>query len=272
MGCWQATSFLTRLPIHAGDRVTCFWLDGKNDFAHGYHMAEFPIFGEYDDYGGIMNCDVGRFGYKFLSENIDNFASYDEQYYGHTINREIERDDLCFCEEELFHKYSTPTEKERADFLLSAKFQNWLDFAFHGRRGLDVDRPEIEGWFDLADEVKAEHLGFKIKFRTPEEQSDYEKRKYQIDYKMPDGFYYDRQPLLFKYPIEEWGDDFLRNLKFHSFCHGVRRPIWNDNAGSQAENWLDHLSLLTDALAIANAKIRDFYYDMPEGCEDHYIP
>lgn len=53
MGCWNETCGLSSLPIRAGDEIALIALYGSGEL--GYSPMCVPIYGEYDDYGGIKN-------------------------------------------------------------------------------------------------------------------------------------------------------------------------------------------------------------------------
>lgn len=68
MGCWNGTCFLTNLPILHGDPIVLIpitklksaYKEGHAGFCYVddlYTPASLPIFGEYDDYGGIENME-----------------------------------------------------------------------------------------------------------------------------------------------------------------------------------------------------------------------
>ena len=64
MGCWNATCHISNLPICAGEKIVLIPLRKTHEKAiynccyptDNFQPLCFPIFGAYDDYGGIENC------------------------------------------------------------------------------------------------------------------------------------------------------------------------------------------------------------------------
>lgn len=66
MGCWYGTCMVTNLPIYEGDKIALFILKENASrkqhsycYTHGeYALHTLPVFGEYNDYGGIQELDA----------------------------------------------------------------------------------------------------------------------------------------------------------------------------------------------------------------------
>lgn len=67
MGCWNETCGITQMPIHTGDPVVLMFLtkvdsstENHNGFCHANHVWTpkfLPVFGKYDDYGGLEDIE-----------------------------------------------------------------------------------------------------------------------------------------------------------------------------------------------------------------------
>ena len=83
MGCWNATCNISNLPIFAGEKVVLIPLAKVKDdceFNVCYPTDVFvpfglPLFGEYDDYGGIENITTSEYNKKHLIQNFNYFCS-----------------------------------------------------------------------------------------------------------------------------------------------------------------------------------------------------
>lgn len=66
MGCWNATCNISNLPIYAGDDIVLILLMQTTQNVEfnvcyptdNFVPYAFPIFGKYDDYGGIEEIEV----------------------------------------------------------------------------------------------------------------------------------------------------------------------------------------------------------------------
>lgn len=81
MGCWNETCMISHLPIKAGEDVVAFviaytnWKEGSNasgvcystDVASPFGL---PIFGKYDDYGGVEDIDHNQLGARYLTHKF----------------------------------------------------------------------------------------------------------------------------------------------------------------------------------------------------------
>lgn len=90
MGCWNATCALSHMPIHYGDEVvvillepnnlnsTYLYISGCDDIFKPFTYI--PIYGKYDDYGGIYDAETFGWNKKFLqsclSIKANNFESF----------------------------------------------------------------------------------------------------------------------------------------------------------------------------------------------------
>lgn len=81
MGCWNGTCGLSQLPIHAGDPVIGFLLEGRGARREGHNGAGgycystdaaaplfIPIRGKYDDYGAIEEIKGSRILVSFFNK------------------------------------------------------------------------------------------------------------------------------------------------------------------------------------------------------------
>jgi len=83
MGCWNATCGLSQLPIHHGDHVVGFLLEGRGNSgrneghlgAGGYCYSTdlfaplfIPVFGKYDDYGSIEDIKGSKILVDFFNK------------------------------------------------------------------------------------------------------------------------------------------------------------------------------------------------------------
>lgn len=72
MGCWNATCMLSNLPIYGGDPVACVLIaqrEARMDPCYGDHVfapIAPPVFGYYDEYGGLENVRKGTFAIELL--------------------------------------------------------------------------------------------------------------------------------------------------------------------------------------------------------------
>lgn len=102
MGCWNGTCGLTNMPIKHGDKIVLFLLrynirDGCNGGAgityqnDMYSPITIPIYGEYNDYGGIEN--ISKNGEKAYDHFIEFILK--NPYRGVIIdNEQLERAEL----------------------------------------------------------------------------------------------------------------------------------------------------------------------------------
>lgn len=67
MGCWNETCVFSNLPIAEGEKVVLFFLKENKDYNYQWkHDTDMlPIFGEYNDYGGIQSVEDTE-SYKML--------------------------------------------------------------------------------------------------------------------------------------------------------------------------------------------------------------
>jgi hypothetical protein len=248
MGCWCATDFVTKLPILAGDKVAMF-IERKSDFAHSYHCPEmFPLIGIYNDYGGIEEVE-DTFSFRFLKD----------RYGRDTFLRELEPDYQVMTDIQVWHELSVFTEQEREDFMLSFKQKSSFDFAFHAGFNLK-EWCALEG----SDEEKAAALKLYVPFRTEEERKQHEERKYRAKlahFSEHFGDWDDTARALWKYPWQSYIEDYIRFVKFYHVCFRIRRPIFNDNTGSQHWGFYEHRRVLKLASDILEKKIAVFEND-----------
>lgn len=86
MGCWNQTCSLTNLPITAGDEIVLIPLVenfGKPlvglryDTNDNYEVLGFPIYGKYNDYGGIENTSTNKYNFEFFQQlEMHEYVSY----------------------------------------------------------------------------------------------------------------------------------------------------------------------------------------------------
>lgn len=95
MGCWNETCGISNLPIHTGEKVCLFILGptSNNGLAgEGYYADDlfvqlgFPIFGVYDDYGGIEYVEENSLMEDYLKEKIETmyFDKNSEEFLPYT--------------------------------------------------------------------------------------------------------------------------------------------------------------------------------------------
>lgn len=90
MGCWNGTCGLTQTPINSGDEIVLFPL-ASNVFApkslsgagccypHDvYHPLTMPVFGKYNDYGGIEEIEGNTENYTKFFQALDIKSSAEE--------------------------------------------------------------------------------------------------------------------------------------------------------------------------------------------------
>ena len=114
MGCWNGTCYVSKLPIHAGDDIVLIILKerGYKRLNHNCHATDnyipfgYPIYGKYDDYGGIekienaddvleylLTAEIYDDGKKEIitKESLEKFAS-NVGYYNYVV-KESEEDE-----------------------------------------------------------------------------------------------------------------------------------------------------------------------------------
>lgn len=111
MGCWNATCNISNLPIYAGDKVVVIPLvqttkDAEFNVCYptdNFVPYAFPIFGEYDDYGGIENIEITPENerlirsYPFYTKNRDDDGNpYVPIEIGENFENFVNRK-LCVC-------------------------------------------------------------------------------------------------------------------------------------------------------------------------------
>ena len=123
MGCWNQTCSLTNLPITCGDSIVLIPLVQNHDFAlpgltyyanDNYEIFGMPIFGRYDDYGGITDIVTCQTSINFLKETEMFLRNYDK-YSDIDVNERVPFDENnlekflndYICEEMLYIKNNT---------------------------------------------------------------------------------------------------------------------------------------------------------------------
>lgn len=102
MGCWNQTCMLSRLPIHAGDKVVAFLIH-ETPFGHSggicystdlYQPIFIPIYGQYNDYGAIEECP---------EQSADNIV---------TIFKNLFEKGIAVIKEDTYYSNEIPTTLE----------------------------------------------------------------------------------------------------------------------------------------------------------------
>lgn len=125
MGCFNKSGFISHLPIQSGDEIALFILVGENGTypfdstpngicGKGLKPIGPPLFGQYNDYGGIMNIvdDVNHKQFcKTFGMPIEKFIGLNE-YFGLSVS------ELDAVNADVENTYEE--EKTDADLLLGA--------------------------------------------------------------------------------------------------------------------------------------------------------
>jgi len=116
MGCWSVYCGLSNISITEGHKCVLLPLK-KNNRYEGYltHLpATLPIFGEYDDYGGIVNIEKNEnteFIEKYFDCTIEEFCEYftdnDSATEKLSNNKEIEKWKFMFIDRNVYDFLST---------------------------------------------------------------------------------------------------------------------------------------------------------------------
>jgi hypothetical protein len=243
MGCWNATSFLTNLPIQAGDEVACFYLNrdylemNKNGISSSWHwIPDMPIFGEYNDYGSVENFE-DTFSLKFLKKNYKEFNPDDEncEFLSH--------ENIALCEKDVYFDFVDLSDIDIMADIPRMKFENEKD-ALHQ---LQLFKPR--------DGDISKYKG--IQYRSDEENEMLKNAWRKEVYGGVMGFKYFKE--LYKYPLEKWVYEYIRHYTFMSNRSGYRRMMWPDHfAGCQSTEYDYHLKLLKLAVKKCEDKIKKY--------------
>lgn len=116
MGCWNATCYISKLPIHAGEKVAVILtrkaLAESDDSPHKCYPAEsyipfgYPIFGKYNDYGGIEDIENAEDVLEYLTsvkiyDNDNNIVEITSENLESQVNEILYSN--CTVEEEKCH-------------------------------------------------------------------------------------------------------------------------------------------------------------------------
>ena len=118
MGCWNATCNISNMPIFAGDKVALIPLVKPREKAvynccyptDNFVPFAFPIFGEYDEYGGIENAYTSEENKKHLLSMEYFYTSYgDDEFkvFNEKDNFDSFVSDVLCCHENAFVKVDT---------------------------------------------------------------------------------------------------------------------------------------------------------------------
>jgi hypothetical protein len=235
MGCFNKTSFLTGLPIEAGEKIAAFILpfDETSMVPNDQELPNFPIFGDYDDYGSICNIDQKCFGYRFIHELYPDW--FDEETLEES---EVNHEYIACCEKHLYDKYSI-LENKRS--VLGKK-----------PLGLDIFRLRLktgnihfnaEGWTDMI-RTKEENKILDEIYGDKEWQKNFRLVSLVENYQVLQYFYFN-----------EWSEEVFKLYNFWCFTHRVRRPIISDACGLQTLSYGEHLSILNDTVELCKKKL-----------------
>lgn len=139
MGSWSVYCGISNIAITAGQKCVLLPLKKTTNEYYEYSPATLPIFGEYDDYGGIENVELND-NTKFIESEFD--CTIDE--FCHFFTRGCVRTDeddfpTKLLENELLKKWTfTFIDRKVYDFMIKHA-QN----GFGGRGYFDMGNPEL---------------------------------------------------------------------------------------------------------------------------------
>lgn len=150
MGCWNATCTLSNLPIHSGEKILAIPI-AETHYPHNgnypypdsiYSPIMPPLYGSYDGYGSIENCDnltveVVEGFFQTLKENdvlcgIDSDDSLQDMfglmcrgdvYFQHSVEARKLQTSVAFVRQDIFETLSAQAQNEETYCQLMQEFE-----------------------------------------------------------------------------------------------------------------------------------------------------